>query len=184
MVQQARIGFSGTIRAGSETVLHFADGADPNDIAGWLDDLIEVMDGAMTIGAKATRDPLIRQLVTATGELTGEVATAGSVAVNGTSSPPQLADQSNMLLRWRTPLVVGGRRLIGRSFWPGIAASYSSGGQPSAGDVFPIVPILQNWVDSTSGAFVLWSRVHGVVAPVTSAGIAPFWASQRRRRDT
>lgn len=184
MVVQTRILYGGAIRAGSETVLHWANNMDPQDAVDATDALIEIVDGAVVTGVTLRADPTVRTLDSATGALTDEVTVTAPPVQPGTASPPQLADQTAMLVRWSTGLVVGRRILRGRSYIPGIAASYSNNGQPSPANVDPIVPLLQAWINGLDSTFVIWSRTAGTTRPVTSASIAPFWASQKRRRDT
>lgn len=121
----------------------------------------------------------------ATGTLTGEETAAGPNTGVGSGSADPTADAAQVLLRWRTSAIVGGRRLQGRSFWPGLTTS-----SIAAGNLSPITQgIFQGAVNTFVAAdvgFTVWSRPKagsdGVQADITSATVWSEMAVLRRRR--
>lgn len=89
------------------------------------------------------------------------------------------------LIRLRTNTFVGGRRLQGRIFVPGLQEVNSIGGNPDAS----VLTALGNAANilatngSTAGGLVVYSRTHQQAAAVTSVSVWNRWAVLRSRRD-
>lgn len=103
----------------------------------------------------------------------------------GSASAQPVADATQILFRWRTSVVVAGRRVQGRSFIPGYLASGLTGGNLSAASQTALNTIAQGFVDTEVGLGV-YSRPTdsrpGTLAAVESGSVWAELAVQRRRR--
>lgn len=116
------------------------------------------------------------------GEITGSLTTAvqsGSGSVASDSMP--LASQA--LVRWLTGNFIGGRRLRGRTFIPGITTSGNSNGRLAAATATTIQTAAAGLIAVAGADLVVWSRIHGVAHSVTSSSVWSEFAQLRSRRD-
>lgn len=87
-------------------------------------------------------------------------------AAAGTSTSGPVPDAAQILLRWRTPTIVAGRVLQGRTFIPGGAAPSVDGGNVPG----VVVTLINNEIDqflAASVGFCIWSR------PAPPDGVIP-----------
>jgi hypothetical protein len=127
-----------------------------------------------------------RELNTASGALEdfwteGTAHTGTGFAGTGTS----VADATQVLCRWRTNSIIGGRRLQGRTFVPGLTKGSLSGGNLSASAQGDIASACATFVNDLVG-FQVWHRpvggTGGSAAPVTGSAVWNELAVQRKRR--
>lgn len=71
-----------------------------------------------------------------------------------------LANATMLLVRWRCPVIIAGRRLQGRTFIPGAVASTSVNGEVAPAVVTALNVAALAFVDSAVG-FGVWSRPTG-----------------------
>jgi hypothetical protein len=119
----------------------------------------------------------------ATGTLTGAYS-VGNRFGNGTNVSELLPRQAQGMIRWDTSVVVGGRRLRGRTFVPGPTEPLNEqGGQPVVGYVDGLEGTGEFLRDSPGNELRVYSPTHHTSAVVTGVGAAPYWANLRSRRD-
>lgn len=127
------------------------------------------------------------QLNDATGQLEAVIGGSDSAPIEGTNTSPVSADATQVLMRWGTAMVVNGRRLSGRTFFPGVP-------QPSVVDGNLSSAAKTIWDNETAiylgtdPGLAVWHRptasapTGGVVAPVTNGVAWSELAVQRGRR--
>lgn len=122
----------------------------------------------------------------ATGTLTGFWNDATAKSGVGTLAGNCVPNASQVLLRWRTATVVGGRLLQGRTFVPGLGASSLDEGQVSAATVTAFQASQAALLAAVPGDLVVWHRpggaAPGVGISVTAGTTWSELAVQRRRR--
>lgn len=128
----------------------------------------------------------VRILNTNTGELTGVFSvTPGSPISGGNVGGYNLAAGGRV--DWTTGIIVGGRRLRGRTYVVPLAvASYSNVGQLLAATVTQLTTAATTFRNDMAGGahpLQVWSRANGVAADVASVSIPPMGAILRSRRD-
>lgn len=120
-----------------------------------------------------------------TGGLIGTWSDATLPTVTGTNGGAVVPDASQVLVRWTTGVVVGGRFVQGRSFIPGLAVTNLSGGNllAATGVAFDAQA---NAMIATALGFGVWHRpVGGTGGQHVLASSATTWnelAVLRRRR--
>lgn len=124
---------------------------------------------------------------TATGTLLRSDAASAPVGNSGGAAGAPLPPSVQGLLRLRTPLIVGGRRLQGRLFLPG----FVSGSE--GGDTVPGTGLLAAMESAGTGlittaqaagsSWQVWSRTGGVSSPVSAVSAWSKYAVLRSRRD-
>jgi len=110
--------------------------------------------------------------------LTGVGAT-GAGDGSGELLPP--ANQGR--IRWRTDLIVSGRRLQGRTFIPALDDSDNNGGQMGSSQQTILGTAADDLVGSGDANFAVWSRTHGALAPAVSGVVYTGFGTLRSRRD-
>lgn len=128
-----------------------------------------------TAGEAAVIDPV-------TGDLTGVFTVPGTPSVGtATGTPLPLATQA--VLRINTAAILGGRRIRGKVFIPGLTTSANSSGTgPTSALVTSIVQAANTRFSGTSGSVVVWSKKNGVQVPNTGFGVSPTWGTLRSRK--
>lgn len=118
-----------------------------------------------------------------TGELVGTTnVTQRTIA--GTDANDMLPRTSQLLIRWHTPLIIGGRRVRGRTFLPGLCEENNSdAGSPLPAIVTGFQGSLNTLITDWGGEAVVYSRTHLSGAAIDSASVWTEWASLRSRRD-
>lgn len=119
----------------------------------------------------------------ATGTLVRvETITPAIIDMNGLGDILPASTQG--LCRLRTGLVVGGRRLRGRLFLPGMTeANSTAAGVPSSALQSDVDAALTLLITASAGAWVVYSRTHQAISSVTTASLWSQWAVLRSRRD-
>lgn len=124
--------------------------------------------------------------VAAVDEATGALVSVTSVATStgtGTAVGDTMPPATQGLLRALSSVVVGGRLLRGRVFLPGAVESANIGGLPIAAYRTDYDTAAAALIANLNAQWVIWSRTHGVIAPVASANVWSKWAVLRSRRD-
>jgi len=126
-----------------------------------------------------------RELESTTGALTGAWTEASSKTGTGTGGATQLSDADQILVQWRSPTILNGRFMRGRTFVPGISSPQLSNGNVLAATVSSIAAAGQTLC--TSGAELqIWHRpVAGAGGVATDAATCTVWnefAVLRQRR--
>lgn len=185
MVQQALVRWSVPGDGSGVSVIHYGDSATPAEISSSLSGFFTATRACLASDSSVTADPVVRQLDTATGALTGEVTidiTGAGAATGGSGLVPNAAQG---LIRWRTSGIVNGRYLRGRMYVPGLpaAAVNATGGLNglhatrllAMGTALGIDTPIHVWHRPTNGA-------GGQSFPVTAVSVWSELAVQRRRR--
>lgn len=126
-----------------------------------------------------------RELNDNTGVLTGAWSDSAVHADSGSVSGEPVPDASQMLYRWFTDVIIGGRFLQGRTFIPGLTDGNMVDGNLSAGAIPGLVALGDAFIATGTG-FGVWHRptsgVGGQFEPATSCGVWSELAVLRRRR--
>lgn len=122
------------------------------------------------------------------GTLIGTLTAANASANSGTDAGQLLPTQTQGQVRWNTNAFFGGRRLIGRTFIPGMTENSNT----AAGIVDPAaVTLITNEANTYAGASanpVVWQDKHDATPPSGSTGeivggaMLSAWRVLRSRR--
>lgn len=123
---------------------------------------------------------------TTTGLLTAVYEVTPGALVTG-GSTLEFAAPVGARAEWRTPAIVAGRRLRGRTFMVPLAggAFATDGGLDETTRAF-LQDAADDYIDNSVFAAVqtvVWSRTHGILADITSAFVPDEAAVLRSRRD-
>lgn len=136
-----------------------------------------VIAGAINIDFDGT----VQQIDAETGQLTGVIPTT-PWTVDCSAGGEVAPWFTQGLIQWRTAQFVNGRRLIGRTFVPGVTEQNSSAGIPTAGYTTALASAIQAMEGS---GFVIYSPTHRTFG-IVPEGASTVWgqfASLRSRRD-
>ncbi|HKZ21570.1 MAG TPA: hypothetical protein VJQ57_15875 [Acidimicrobiia bacterium] len=126
-----------------------------------------------------------RELDDATGALTGFWNENTAQAGAGGSPTAPVADATQALIQWLTSSIIGGRRLRGRTFVPGLPQTAISTGSLASGIRTAIDTAADALVSSGAGLQV-WHRPQngagGSAVAVSAASVWSEFAVQRGRR--
>lgn len=126
-----------------------------------------------------------REMSPATGTLTGAWNETTEYTNIGTGGANVAADATQILVRWNTGIVVGGRFLTGRTFLPGVAQQALANGNLAIARRTEITDASTGFAESSSG-FGIWHRPKGgsggLFAPAVTGTAWQELAVQRRRR--
>lgn len=90
------------------------------------------------------------------------------------------------LIRWRTGVYVGGREIRGRTFVPGVPASYMLDGNPSVSYLNNVLGVAQahlaNVDTVAAGGAAVWSPARGQSAAISTTSVWNRFAVLRSRR--
>lgn len=116
-----------------------------------------------------------------TAAWTGTTAHSGAGAQTG----EQAADASQVLVRWKTPTIVGRRFLQGRTFLPGVATAAMDDGNITSGARTTVLTAATNLLAAAVGMGVWHRPVGGSGGQFAVSNVADVWtefAVLRRRR--
>lgn len=143
-------------------------------------------DGVMSNQYSWSVEPLVKVLNPITGGLVGEIVEPTPHGAPGAQAQQPVADATQVLFQWHTPLVVNRRLVRGRTYAPGLAQGSTTGGNLSGGVRAALVGVGVDFIDEADGTFGVWHRptngVGGVHVEVTSHSVWSELAVQRRRR--
>lgn len=168
------------------TVMNFSDTGTVAAQRAALEDFWENVGGALAPAVTWTIEGAGRILDETTGALVGTWSDGTPITGTGTSSGSGIVANATMLLvRWRAPMIVRGRRLQGRTFVPGASSTASQNGEVETLTVAGITGAAQALVDAEVGLGI-WSRpTDGRSGQFYQANDADCWrefAVQRQRR--
>lgn len=186
-ISRLRTVWTGVAGAPYYTNLYFDGVTDSASAAAALDgwgDFIDTFKSNFVAGMIANIEGDLLQYDDTSGTLTGSVATTGR-SITCTGGGTLLPRQAQLLVQWRTGIVVAGRRLRGRTFLPGQQETLNdAGGVPSSALVSSMQAGLQGFIDLPAPPhMVVWSRTHGVSSNALQATVWNQWANLRSRRD-
>lgn len=189
MVLEIQTLWSGPGSADKRTIMYFEDTAVFSTTRAAVAAFWEALEGNITADYTWVVAAEGRRLDTATGGLTGveNDPTVYQGAGTGTAGS-QVADATQALIRWATGIIVGGRRLQGRTFIPGTPRANTQGGNLSSFAVVGISSTANTFISGlgTDNKLVVWHRPStssgGVAHPVTQASTWSELAVLRRRR--
>lgn len=155
-----------------------------NSIRTWLISLCAGLSNQVTVAMGSE----VRQLNVATGALEEVTGVNPGAPVPGNVAGQPVADASQVLMRWNTGHIVGGRRLVGRTFIPGLPVASLTGGNLAGASAVDFATKGQALITTLSGSapLVVWHRPKaGAGGEAWAADIATCWtelAVLRRRR--
>lgn len=180
-VEQMRIRWGGLGHSPKYSILNYGLSNDQDLNAEAFNDFLTTIKFAFAGGMTWTFEKEIRVLSEADGHLIELQELANPPSGAQTGGTQQLADATQMLLQWRTGVIVSGRQLRGRTFLPGIAQSEIANGNVRESSRTAVQDALATLI-GTGHAPAVWSRKHGTVAEAVSADVWNEFAVQRRRR--
>jgi len=172
--------------AGKVSVFNFIEASAVADQREALSDFLEVVDSYLDNSSSWTIRTNGREMDATTGALTGVWAEGTAQTGTGAGTGEPAADATQLLVRWITDHIVGGRFLQGRNFFPGLATTQLSNGNFAAAGVTAVSAAAQALCDAAV-QMAVWHR------PVGGAG-GVLWGADvgvcnselavlRRRRD-
>lgn len=172
--------------AGKVAVMYFADGSDPavstSAVFNFWDDVRVQIDSSVIFDVRTTG----REVDEATGTLTGFWSAPGLAAVAGTGTGQSVADATQVLVQWRTGVVLNGREVRGRTFIPGLNAVNLADGNIGEAYRAAIETAAETNLIPLSIGFGVWRRpkegVPGAHVQATNATVWNELAVLRRRR--
>lgn len=149
--------------------------------------LVELCEG-LSNQVTATVASEVRTLNVGTGVLEAVGSVNGGAPVPGNVAGQPVADASQILMRWNTGEIVNGRRLVGRTFIPGLPVASLTGGNLNGASAADFATKGQGLITSLAGQapLVVWHRpVNGAGGVAWAADTATVWSEMavlRRRR--
>jgi hypothetical protein len=154
------------------------------------------VDAGMSSTVSWSTEPDVADIDLATGELETSWSTTPQTG-SGASAGDMLPTLAQALVRWRTPGVVNGRRVRGRTFVPGVTEAFAAAGRPIAAYLTTLNTAAAALIADANSQFVIWSRpfesdpddpddppTRAGTQHVVSSGTAwSEFASMRSRRD-
>lgn len=125
-------------------------------------------------------------VVQAIDDVTGAVLAAGVTDAetgNGEATQEMLPLSTQMLIKWRTGIYVGGREIRGRTFVPGLADFVNAEGAVDETVHDALADDLATWLGGLSAPPLIWSRTNGDSQPIAAAEVWDQFAVLRSRRD-
>nr|CRY97480.1 hypothetical protein [uncultured prokaryote] len=127
-------------------------------------------------------DPDVPVIDPGTGDIVDYLNAAQDPIDQPTADGDMLPPGNQALITWRTGTVIGGRRILGRTFLPGFTEPDSTNGKPVQTLVDQLGGAARGLVDSESAQLVIWSRSNSDSAVVNGASCSDQWSSLRTRR--
>lgn len=118
--------------------------------------------------------------------VTGEIQGIDSVAVSSIDCLDEqepLPTATQVLVRLKTNAFIGGRRLQGRFFMPGITQYFNVDGVPDVAAATAVETSFSAYLTTMEGFACVWSRKTGAVAPISDINVWNQFAVLRSRRD-
>lgn len=167
------------------SVLMFNRDTPVNTARGAINTLLTALAPVLSVDTRWTVRDAGRALDDATGALVGFWTAGVAYSGVGSGGSTALANATQILLRWQTDAIVGGRRLQGRTFIPGIATGANVDGELKPANAATVAAAATAFVGGGS-AFGVWHRPvdgsGGVFEPASAAGVWNEFAVQRGRR--
>lgn len=138
----------------------------------------------LPLGVTLTPDAEFKNL-TAEGVLTSVVPLTAPATVTGTGSGAW-ANGQGCMIRWNTPAVVSGRRLLGRTYVVPLLGSAFTGGNMNPtiqANIGSAASTLISSLASNGTPLQVWSKAHSVTADVIGGTVPARPQSLRTRND-
>lgn len=150
----------------------------------WLGQVAQGLTNQVTVNL----DPEVRKLADASGTLTGVASVNPGNAVVGNNASQSVADASQVLFRWNTGVIHQGRRMVGRTFIPGLPVGSLDGGNLKAASAADFATKNAAFIASlSSDPLVVWHRPKhgsgGMTFVVSGGSVWSEMAVLRRRRN-
>lgn len=155
--------------AGKVSVFHFLEASSVATQRAALATFLGAVDAYLDNSTTWTIRTAGREVLSATGALTGAWTESTAYTGTGASAGEPAADATQVLFRWLTDHIVGSRFLQGRTFIPGIDINQLSGGNLLPATVTALTTAGQTFIDSAV-QLAVWHR------PVAGAG-GEAWAA-------
>lgn len=186
-IQRVRVVWTGVAGSPYYSNLYFGLGedttGDPQGCVDAVEDFLTNIVPELCNPLHAEVVPEVALINEATGDITGFVP-VDITGKNFTNAGEHLPPMTQMLLRFRTAVVSGGRRVQGRMFVPAFPESANlAGGTPNGALLAGIRDAFVATVMAAPDPLVVWSRKNGVAAEVGSVTAWTQWAVLRSRRD-
>lgn len=183
MVKEITVAYQGVVRSGSVNLFHFSDLFPDAALSLAVANLIAGMRTRVVSGATLSWDGEIRRYNETNGQLIS-VTTGTPVSGPGSNGSNAAPDNVAVYTRLRTAAVAGGRRLAGGTYLSGAPSSVTgSDGNLTSTFRSGVETMFSTFLASLNpGEWVVWSRTHSVVAPITAVNTRPMISQQRRRR--
>jgi len=179
---RVRTNFTGVAGAPYYNNLYFADESTAQGCLDAAEAFWNDMSELMVTGCTWGQEDEVAYIDTSDGHIIDFLTGVGATGA-GDSASEMLPPADQVLVHWRTNLIVSGRRLQGSTFVPAISQNFNDEGQLLASAVTVAGTAAQNLIDSTDANFAIWSRTHGALSPAVSAAIFTGFGVLRSRRD-
>lgn len=169
-------------------VWHFSGAVTPATAMAQLRNVYLAMRPVLADDGVFNVDPVGRLLDEATGTLEGFVAASWSATVNGTGVGVRGPDATAVLVAWETGVIVGGRPIRGRTFFPYPSVTVLGEGQVTGGGITALDAAVANAVPAAVAAGAgIWRRPvsggGGAFSLITTGAGRREYSYQGRRRN-
>lgn len=163
-LQRVQVAWTGFIGGPGVSTHYFLDaGAAVDDLRSFYATVASMLPGDVHILVPAAGDSLDVE----TGAITGAWTGPSTAVVDGSDSG-SYASTSGPLVRWETGTIVGGRRLLGRTYLvPAGRDAYDGGGQIAGGIRTTIADAGQTFIDADTANLLVWQRPRAAAAAYT-----------------
>ena len=163
------------------STMFFGDTPTAQECVDHVADFWGIVEDLMVTAVAWSVDPFVATVDPVSGEITGATTVDGANG-QGSAGGEVLPPATQMLVRWGTGIYTSGRELRGRTFVPGLTSSANDNGFVEPTTLPGHITDLETWL-STGPPLLIWSRAHGVTAPVAGVDIWNRFAILRSRRD-
>lgn len=171
--------------SGKVSVFHFLTATDVATQRAALATFLGAVDATMDNSVNWSIRTAGREMLDASGALTGAWVEPTAYTGTGAITTEPLADATQALVRWITDHIVGSRFLQGRTFLPGIAVGGTAGGD-LGGSTRTAIQSAADTLVAAAVQLAVWHRpvagAGGVAWAVDSAIVNTEFAVLRRRR--
>lgn len=173
---------------GGASTIYSLSSSTPQIVADAIDAFLVSLKAGLSSQVSMVQSPEVRVISDGDGTLQQVFNVNVDPAVQGNVAGQPVADASQILFRWNTGSIVAGRRLVGRTFVPGLPVGSLAGGNLSAASAADFATKGNNLINSLTGTnkLVVWHRpkagVGGITFPMTGCSVWTEMAVLRRRR--
>jgi hypothetical protein len=183
-ILRVRTTFTGITGAPYLNTAYFSlAGTTPADAAAAVSTFWGAVDSLLKSSVSWAVDAAVDELDATNGQLVGSTAVGSPGSGTGGDTSALLPFASQGLLRWVTSVYVGGRKLRGHWFIPGLTTSVNNQGHMDATLAGTFTTAGAALIADANSHFVIWSRKNGSFADVTSTSMWSEFATLRSRRD-
>lgn len=161
---------------------YFGTSADPSDSMSFVADFWGDLASIVKSDVRFAVSPEIDTINADNGELVASLSATPVDPVPGSSTSEPLPPATQALMQLHTGVILGGRKIVGRIFVPGMTESSSDTGVPDTGVHEAVQTAAQNLIDASGSTWCVWSRKNKAGVVISSATCWDLWAVQRKRR--